>query len=165
MKRVITFSTWLTILFSLCFTSLKSEKLNCCVENEKKSTESFYRIENINVKTFFKLFTEKYCETRKLNIITFAGEFPENWVKSEDIDYLVSIVNSNKKCCGYINEYSSYLSTEQSEVGGFAIIFLNSYITKTKINLGLNCNPKTDKKSIKKIEDWYCNEYKKKPNR
>ena len=64
-----------------------------------------------------------------------------------------------------MNVYSSHIPTEQSEVGGFAIIFLNSYISKTKINLGLDCNPKTDEKSIKTIEDWYLNEYNKKPNR
>jgi len=165
MKRALTFSTWLTILFSLCFTSLKSEKLNCCIEKEKESTELFLRIENLNVKSFFKLLIENYNETRKINVITLAGEFPENWVKSEDIDYLINFVSSNKKCCGYMNVYSSHIPTEQSEVGGFAIIFLNSYISKTKINLGLDCNPKTDKKSIKTIEDWYFNEYKKKPNR
>ncbi|MDD4970614.1 MAG: hypothetical protein PHT07_14405 [Paludibacter sp.] len=162
MKRIVTVKTLLAILFTFGLTSLKSESHTCYVENEKQKTESFYKIENLNVKSFFKLFTENYYETRKLNFITLAGEFPDNWVKSKDIDYLISIINSNKKCCGYMNVYSSYISTDHGEIGGFAIIFLNSYMTKTKINLGLNCNPKTDKKNIKKIENWYRNEFKKK---
>lgn len=165
MKRILTYSICLTILFSLGFSSIKSENNNCCVEKEKKTTDLFYRIENLNVKSFFKLITDNYRETRKLNIVTLAGEFPENWVKSEDIDYLFSIIHSNAKCCGYMNSYSSHMPTGQSEVGGYAIIFLNSYINKTKINLGLDCSPKTNKKSIEKIEDWYYNEYKKEPNR
>lgn len=84
-----------------------------------------------------------------------AGEFPENWVKQKDIPYLISIMNSKEKCCGYMNLFSSTISNEDAEVGGFAIIFLNSYISKTKINLGLNNYPKTSKESIRKIENWY----------
>jgi len=162
MKRIVFLITWLIILFSLDLNSLKSENRSCYAENGEHLSGSFYRIENLNVKSFFKLFTENYYETRKQNFITLAGEFPENWVKSDDIDYLVSLINSNKKCCGYMNVYSSYISTDHGEIGGFAIIFLNSYINKTKIKLGLNCNPKTDKKSIEKIENWYRNEYNKK---
>ena len=154
----------MTFLFSLGMTSLKSENESCCAENRGKTSETFYRIENLNVNSFFKLFTENYYETRKLNFITLAGEFPDNWVKSKDIDYLIGIINSNKKCCGYMNLYSSYISTDHGEVGGFAILFLQSYIAKTKISLGLNCNPKTDKKSIEKIENWYHNEFKKNKN-
>jgi len=56
-----------------------------------------------------------------------------------------------------MNVFSSFISNENAEVGGFAIIFLNSYISNTKINLGLNCNPKTDEESIRKIENWYRN--------
>lgn len=66
-------------------------------------------------------------------------------------------MRSKEKCCGYMNMFSSTISNEEAEIGGFAIIFLNSYISKTKINLGLNSNPKTDIKSIKKIETWYKN--------
>jgi hypothetical protein len=84
-----------------------------------------------------------------------GGEFPENWVKPNDIQYLISIMYSKEKCCGYMNIYSSTISDENAEVGGFAMIFLNSYISKTKINLGLNSNPKVDSASIKKIENWY----------
>ena len=54
-----------------------------------------------------------------------------------------------------MNFFSSTMSNDNGEVGGFAIIFLNSYISKTKINMGLNCNPKTDIESIRKIEKWY----------
>jgi hypothetical protein len=35
------------------------------------------------------------------------------------------------------------------------LFFLKSYISKTKINMGLNCNPKTDLASVKQIEKWY----------
>jgi hypothetical protein len=49
------------------------------------------------------------------------------------------------------------ITNEEAEVGGFAIIFLNSYIENKQINLGLVNSPKTDTKSIEKIESWYKN--------
>lgn len=110
---------------------------------------------DLNPKSFITLFKKKYNKDSKLNFITMNGDFPENWVKPEDVQYLISIMNSKEKCCGFMHFYSSFISDDNAEVGGFAIIFLNSYISKTKINLGLNSNPKTDADSIKKIETWY----------
>lgn len=126
-------------------------------KNNEIEQGKFLYAKNLTVKSFFKLFTKKYKKDSKLNFITMCGEFPENWVKKDDIEYLISIMKSKKKCCGYVNVFSSTISNEEAEIGGFSIIFLNSYISKTKINLGLNCNPKTDIKSIKKIEKWYKN--------
>ncbi|RKR11318.1 hypothetical protein C8C83_3038 [Flavobacterium sp. 90] len=109
---------------------------------------------DLNPKSFITLFKERYNKTQ-INIVTMDGDFPENWVKPNDVQYLMSIIRSKEKCCGYKHTYSSFLSFEDAEIGGFAIIFLNSYISNTKINLGLNCNPKTDEESIRKIEKWY----------
>lgn len=105
-------------------------------------------------KSFILFFKEKYNKT-PLNSVTMSGEFPDNWVKPNDVAYLISIMRSKEKCCGYTNIFSSTLSDGHGEIGGFAIIFLNSYISNTKINLGLNCNPKVDEESVVKIEKWF----------
>lgn len=110
---------------------------------------------DLGPKSFITLFIEKYNKDSKLNFVTLGGNFPEDWVKPNDVQYLISIMHSKEKCCGYMNIFSSTITNEDAEVGGFAIIFLNSYISKTKINLGLNCNPKVNLASIKKIETWY----------
>jgi hypothetical protein len=122
------------------------------------NTTKYYKTlspKDLDPKSFITLFIEKYNKDSKLNFVTLSGEFPENWVKPNDVRYLISIVHSKEKCCGYMNIFSSTISNENAEVGGFAIIFLNSYISQTKINLGLNCNPKTNPASIRKIETWY----------
>ena len=124
-----------------------------------KTKKEYYKNlspKDLDPKSFIELFKERYNKT-PINSISMVGDFPENWVKSNDVEYLMSIMNSREKCCGYMNVFSSFISNENAEVGGFAIIFLNSYISNTKINLGLNCNPKTDKESVKKIENWYRN--------
>lgn len=125
------------------------------INKPKKEYYKSLSPKDLNPKSFISLFKEKYNKDSKLNFITLTGDFPKNWVKPNDIEYLISIIYSKEKCCGYMNVFSSFISSENAEVGGFAIIFLNSYISKTKINLGLNSNPKVDAASIKKIETWY----------
>ncbi|TDX12195.1 hypothetical protein [Flavobacterium sp. S87F.05.LMB.W.Kidney.N] len=123
----------------------------------KKAQKEYYKtlfIKDLDPESFITICKDRYNKT-PINSVTMTGEFPENWVKPDDVQYLISIIRSQEKCCGYMNIFSSYLSTEDAEIGGFAIIFLNSYISKKKINLGLNCYPKTDRESIKKIEIWY----------
>jgi hypothetical protein len=112
---------------------------------------------DLDPKSFITLFTKKYNEDSPLNFVTMIGDFPNDWVKAKDVQYLISIMYSKQKCCGYMNIFSSTISNNNAEVGGFAIIFLNSYITQTKINLGLNSYPKTNKEAIQKIEKWYNN--------
>jgi hypothetical protein len=127
-------------------------------ENLSTNKTKCYKIlspKDLDPKSFIKLFTEEYNKNSKLNFVTLSGEFPKNWVRPNDIKYLISIMHSQEKCCGYMHIFSSHMLSDNAEVGGFAIIFLNSYISNTKINLGLNCNPKTDQEAIKKIENWY----------
>jgi hypothetical protein len=119
--------------------------------------KKFLKVSDLNPKSFIILFKKKYNKDSPFHFVSIMGDFPNNWVKPNDVQYLMSIMHSKEKCCGYMNVYSSTLLTEDAEVGGFAIIFLNSYISKTKINLGSNSNPKTDKESIEKIKNWYHN--------
>lgn len=125
---------------------------NLAVQNKYFKTLS---PKDLNPKSFISLFKEKYNKDSEFHYVSMLGDFPDNWVKPNDVQYLISIMYSKEKCCGYMNIFSSTLLTEDAEVGGFAIIFLNSYISKTRINLGLNSNPKADAASIKKIETWY----------
>ena len=122
----------------------------------KPKTEYYKNLspKDLDPESFITLFSERYNKGLT-NFVTLSGEFPENWVKANDIQYLISIMHSKQKCCGYMNIFSSHISNDNAEVGGFAIIFLNSYISQTKIKLGLNCNPKVDLALIKKNETWY----------
>jgi hypothetical protein len=121
----------------------------------KKSKFKTIHAKDLDPKSFITILTEKYKEDSPFNFVTMIGDFPDDWVKPKDVQYLISIMHSKEKCCAYMSFFSSTISNKNAEIGGFAIIFLNSYISKTRINLGSNCNPKTDIKSIRKIEKWY----------
>lgn len=151
---------FLTMIVCFGFEEKKSNRENyqeIRINNKAKDSVKTLSPKDLNAKSFIKLFTEKYVENKKLNLITLSGEFPENWVKDDDVEYLMSLIKSKKKCCSYINIYSSFITTEQAEVGGFAIIFMNSFIENKKINLGLTNSPKTDTKAVERIESWYKN--------
>ena len=115
-------------------------------------------IKNLNAKKFIDLCVNNYNENNKLNFVVFSGDFPENWVKKQDIEYLIRNIKSKQKCCGYMNVFSSYISSENAEIGGFAIDFMKSYIEKKQLNFGLNSNPKVDEKEVEKLMNWYANQ-------
>ncbi|MFH6934595.1 hypothetical protein [Flavobacterium sp. FlaQc-30] len=143
----------------LCYDSQINKVQRGSIKNLDPQNKFFKTLStaDLNPKSFITLFKEKYNKDSTLNFVTIRGDFPKNWVKPKDVPYLVSIISSKEKCCGYMNIFSSTISNDNGEVGGFAIIFLNSYISNTKINMGLNCNPKTDEESIIKIKKWYQN--------
>lgn len=126
-------------------------------KNYKIEQHKFLSPKDFTPKSFITLLTEKYNKDTKVNTITMAGEFPNKWVKPKDVEYLISIMRSKQRCCSYMNVFSSYFPDQKAEVGGFAIIFLKSYISNTKVNLGLTCSPNSDPKEIQKIENWYKN--------
>lgn len=167
----------LSFIFTLFSCNLKTENVkseNLTFENisSKKTAEkivldttSILEIKNLGPKEFIETCEKNYNKNAKLNFVTFSGDFEENWVKKNDLEYLISKINSKQKCCGYMNIFSSFISAENAEVGGFALIFLKSFKEKSVINLGLNSNPKYEKTDSENIITWYENYKKnKKPN-
>jgi hypothetical protein len=91
------------------------------------------------------------------NVMTMLDEFPSDWVKSSDIDTLITLISSTKKCECFLNPIGSYIPSkdEYSNIGGYAVIFINAYRQKTKVSLGLYNCPKTDKKTVDEITKWW----------
>ena len=136
-----------------------------CGQNKIKQTQKF-DIASINSKmpsaklftpsSFIEAATIKDNDDTTLKIITIENDFPIDWVKDSDIPTLLTMINSTKKCYCYMNPLSSYIPTKcNANVGGYAIIFINSFRNKTKIDLGLNNSPLTDKKSVEEITKWW----------
>ena len=93
-----------------------------------------------------------------VNVMTMYNDFPSDWVKPSDIDTLIKLISSTKKCECFLNPISSNIPTqdEYAEIGGYAIIFINAYRQKIKVDLGLYNCPKTDKKSAEEIIKWWA---------
>jgi hypothetical protein len=92
--------------------------------------------------------------------------FPDGWVKYSDIDTLISLITSKKRChCfadpGDVNNII-YLPSEdvtpdyKATIGGYAKIFINSFREKLKVDLGVYNCPGADSKSIEEILNWWA---------
>lgn len=161
MKRKIIYTI---LCFVIVLLSSFTEKSKVKTNDSTKfslNPKSENNIKDLDAKKFIDLCIKNYNGDRKLNYVVFSGDFPKNFIKKQDIEYLIDKVNSKQKCCGYMNIFSSYISSDNAEVGGFAILFLKSYIEKKQLNFGLNSNPKVDEKEIEVIQNWYKNENRK----
>ena len=157
MKRKIITVIFCFAIFFVLSSSQKSKIISRNSVGFKSDSNNINYVKDLNAKKFIALCVKKYNESERLNFIVFGDDFPENWVKKQDVEYLIRNLNSKQKCCGYMNVFSSYISSDSAEVGGFAILFIKSYIEKKTLNLGLNSNPKVDEKEVENIMKWYKN--------
>ncbi|NVN95853.1 MAG: hypothetical protein HXX18_11275 [Bacteroidetes bacterium] len=113
--------------------------------------------------SFLNAVVRKNDKDTLINVITMVDDFPIDWVKKSDIDTLMTLIKSTKRCNCFLNPLSSYIPTNISaDIGGYAIIFVNSFRQKTKIKMGLYSCPKTEKQSVEKLTKWWENYNKKK---
>lgn len=105
--------------------------------------------------TFIDYFTIKNNQTSEINIITLEDSFPEHWVKIADIEKLIPLIRYQQKCNCMQNPFSSIIRSGHADVGGYAILFINSFRKNEKIEIGLYNCPCTDEKSAEDIEKWW----------
>ena len=130
--------------------------------NESAKVKSPIRVLAPNQFTPFSLIKELTIkgDMRPINVTTMADAFPEDWVKASDIDSLISLIGSTTKANCFLNPLSSNVSrNESADVGGYAMIFINSFRQKQKVSLGLYNCPKTNKEAVDEILKWW-NEFK-----
>lgn len=149
--------------------SITNENSNKIDNDEFKQSENFLK-DYANPKSFNPLslldsLRIKKTENNVLKIFTIVNEFPENWVKYEDIEKLIILIDSKENCKCLVNPLSSNIPTnEKASIGGYAVLFIKSFKNKSKIDIGLYCCPETSEKEISAIKKWW-NEYQKlKPN-
>ncbi len=87
--------------------------------------------------------------------MTMINEFPIDWVKKEHIEPLFQLLESEEVCGCYLNPLSSFIPSDDfAEKGGYAGIFIQSFLENKKVELGLYSCPKVDKKLNKKLKKW-----------
>lgn len=83
-------------------------------------------------------------------------DFPIGWVKDSDIDTLMTFIDSEDKCYCFVSPLSSYLPiAEKANLGGYAIIFINSFRRGEKVSMGLHNCPQTDSAISEDIKQWW----------
>ena len=106
-----------------------------------------------NVDSFLEIATTK--KKSKFDLITVVSKFPPNWITEKDIDKLIKILDSKVTCKCTISRLSSFLPSDNAELGGYAVIFIESFKNNILIDLGLYSCPETNSKKTKEIIDWW----------
>ena len=96
----------------------------------------------------------EFLDAIKKNFITIEKEFPADWVKSPDVDTLLSLIESTDRCRCVLNPISSYIPEEKANLGGYAILILNSYRNNKPLKFYLWACPTTNMKDVKEILIW-----------
>ena len=94
--------------------------------------------------------------------LTMVDEFPPSWVTLQDIEKLIPLISSKQSCKCLVNPYSSNLPKANSDVGGYAILFINSYRNRAKIEIGLYKCITTNEQDVNEILVWW-KDFKNKP--
>ncbi len=91
-----------------------------------------------------------------LSIVTMADTFAENWPRKSDVDSLMKLIRSKRKCACFVNPYSSYIPHDSADVGGYAIRLVKAYRRKQKVHFGLYACPKTNQQEVATLTDWWA---------
>ena len=94
----------------------------------------------------------------KITQLSIIDNFPINWIKEEDIDNLIILLNSEIECKNLKNPLSSHMWKETTKLGDYAYWLIDSYKNKQKLNIGLNFIPpmKSDKEK-QELKNWWFN--------
>jgi hypothetical protein len=90
-----------------------------------------------------------------LSVVTMTDTFAENWPHKSDVDSLMKLISSQKKCACFVNPFSSYIPHDSANVGGYAIQLVKAYKQKQKVRFGLYACPKTNQQDVATLTDWW----------
>ena len=83
-------------LFLVLSCSKKSKKIAINPTEFSLNSNSENVIKDLTAKKFIDLCLKNYNENKKLNFVVFSGDYPQNWVRKQDVEYLISNVNSKQ---------------------------------------------------------------------
>ncbi len=142
----------LAFVFVSCRNSVQK---NTTVNDFLKSQEKNFKSGKDYSPLSFIKEAQKNIPQKSLNFVLAMNDFPKDWVKTEDLDSLVAIIDSKEKCNCYLNPFSSYIPNDSAEVGGFAIEFIKAFKENKQVDLGLYSCPKINKKEAEEIKSWW----------
>lgn len=95
----------------------------------------------------------------RLNSITTVGQVDRTWVKKEDLEFLISLINSTEKSSCIVRSISSQRDDwdDISTIGAQVTQILSCYIKGKPYPYRLNCCPKENEKLKQDILDWWNN--------
>jgi len=142
----------------ICNISLSCEKSVC---NETFSNSEFtdfkdMNFDSISVREYVELLKIEKREKNYLHKIRFENNAKIDWIKKEDIPYLMTLVESEKDAKCVMSNYSSKLPIpNNSTLGGQVMNLIDSYRLKEAYPIFLTDCSKTETERVKEIKTWW----------
>ena len=113
-------------------------------------------LNNMTVLSFLDKIGIEETSFHKVPVLTIdQSETKYDWVKRTDIDTLLALVKSKKRCKCIVSPFSSNIPNDSAELGGYAIKILNAYKNKKNVNFGLYSCPKSDERKAEDLIKWW----------
>src|SRR4030095_14567463 len=128
--------TYVLIILSI-LSCKESDPDNSSNSNIELNTKQSDTTKNLTLYEFLDAIKTRDAP-KHLNFLTAEEKFPIDWIKASDIDTLISLIESKEKCRCVLNPLSSYIPiNENADLGGYAILFLNSFRNNKSVEFGL----------------------------
>ncbi|CAN5544684.1 hypothetical protein BH10BAC2_BH10BAC2_37860 [soil metagenome] len=86
-------------------------------------------------------------------------DFPDFWVNANDIDTLITLVESKQKCYCFLNPLSSHIPFgDSADLGGYVIRIIKAYKENRRLSFGLYSCPKTNEKDAEELIKWWASQ-------
>jgi hypothetical protein len=160
LKKLLLFS--ISVVFFACKDNKNPKKLDTWIGSQVKAnnlsdTPFIYSLKKMSVISFLDKLTSVDTVDNEFNFITINDQsISKDWINSKDIDTLITLVKSKKKCKCVVNVLSSYLPISKSaELGGYVLFLLTHYKEGKDINFGLSNCPMTNENEADELIKWW----------
>jgi hypothetical protein len=115
-----------------------------------------YHTEHFKVQSYLEMLRLDTSNHVSGNILIITDHFPTHFVKTKEIDSLLTLVKSKQKCRCVLNPLSSYIPLNKTaELGGYVIALINSYKINKPYSIGLYSCPQVDDKEADDLIHWW----------
>ncbi|MEO1484092.1 MAG: hypothetical protein AAFU57_00005 [Bacteroidota bacterium] len=119
------------------------------------------RISKINVRQLLAALVIDSKGENQLNIITTLGDTEPDWLDMDDLEFLVSVVESQQECKCIMRMVSSYIPNPKNmTIGNQAISIIEAYRNGQAFPNGLTICQLYEKEKVIEVKNWWA-EYKK----
>lgn len=106
--------------------------------------------------SFLAIMKKRKEDGNTLGAVTMTDDFPNNWIRKEDIAALLKLIDSQEKCSCFLNPLSSRIPTGNATVGGYAIAFVDAYKEKRNVSFDLCACPEANKQKANALRKWWA---------
>lgn len=125
-------------------------------ENTKEEYATWVKMDEVSVKDFVEALK---VEDRKPNVpevLTVMGQADPDWVKKEDIGYLMSLIDSKHDAKCVMRMISSNMgSGQRPTLGDQVILLIESYRNKKAFPEGLTVCGDFDEAKREELREWW----------